>query len=149
MHLFFLIAWSPSTSSRCWQMSFNTWLDECGSLALDMHQWMTWWRNIPRLQEWNSPFLCKSESLICSYTSFRLEITLVADEDATKWRSVFDSSDLFVEIRCAFKGLTRCNCIDDHKELLTSHVLIPHCEVSWKQCQDHLKMMSTFLSSCI
>ena len=64
-----------------------------------------------------------------------LQIALVADNNDGEIVLVLDAQDLLLEGHDFFKGLTRCDRVDEQEALAGAHVLFPHCRILLLACR--------------
>jgi hypothetical protein len=64
-----------------------------------------------------------------------LQITLVSDNNDGEVVLVLDAQNLLLEGHDFFKGLTRCDGVDEQEALAGAHVLFPHCRILLLACR--------------
>jgi hypothetical protein len=71
----------------------------------------------------------EKELTVHRHLSFKLEITLVADNHGGEPVEIFHAEDVLVQRSDFLKGFAAVNGIDQHEALSGAHILLSHCSV--------------------
>lgn len=72
---------------------------------------------------------CQGFALLFGYHSLLVEIAFVADDNDREVVLVLNAEDLLLECHDFFKGLTRCDGVDQEEAFARSHILFAHGRV--------------------